>query len=524
MSGALAASRARDIVVGDRAARVVAAQHEAAIAARDQRIEVLSRAHEVTRPGRSRKLAKDWGSANRIVGMDAKQLRDQARHLERDLDLARNALNILVQNTCGSGIDVLAAPRLPGKAIDRVLAQEIDDLWDEWWDSPEVTKAHDYGRAQQLAARSWFRDGECFYQDVLGPVDYYVHGTTVRYSFELLEADLVPLDFNDPSRRILQGAERNSWGEVIAWHLFKQHPGEGYTGLTQETKRVPSTFLRQIALLDRMHQVRGLTVFASSMSRFEDVKDYEESERIAAKVAASMSGYIKKGDAGMYERSLLVPEEGATSADPRALKLVPGAIFDDLLPGEEIGTIDSKRPNPNAATWRKEQLRAAAGGIGTSYSSLSLDYNGSYSSQRQELVEKWGSYQMLAEQFIALKVRRQRHRFIEAALLDRLITLPRGWKFRHLAAATYVRPVMPWIDPLKEAYAKGEAEDRGWASPQQNTLLLGNNPAEVATQIADWREQQKELGLAESQPSPADDESRARVRTEVVRSMLTERA
>ncbi|KEZ94745.1 portal protein, partial [Xanthomonas vasicola pv. vasculorum NCPPB 895] len=105
-----------------------------------------------------------------------------------------------------------------------------------------------------------------------------------------------------------------------------------------------------------------------------------------------------------------------------------------------------------------------------SYSSLSLDYNGTYSAQRQELVEKWGSYLMLAERFIALFVRPTRQRFIEAAVLSGKVRMPRGWTLRHLAASTYVRPIMPWIDPLKEAYAKGEAEDRGWVSPQQNTL------------------------------------------------------
>ena len=125
------------------------------------------------------------------------------------------------------------------------------------------------------------------------------------------------------------------------------------------------------------------------MSRFEDVKDYEESERIAAKVAASMCAYIKKNDAG----GMGSPLNGTLVIDPngaevRELRMTPGAIFDDLLPGEEVGTIASNRPNPNAATWRKEQLRAAAGGVGVSYSSLSLDYNGTYSAQRQELIEK----------------------------------------------------------------------------------------------------------------------------------------
>lgn len=483
--------------------------------ARAQMAPVISRAHEVTRPSRNRKLARDWGSGNAIAGMDARQLRDQARHLERDLDLADNALNVLVQNTVGAGIDVLSAPRLPGQPINRELALQLDDLWDAWWDAPEATRTHDYGMCQQLLARSWFRDGDAFYQDLIGAVPYFEHGTAVPYSFEMLEADLVPLDFNDSARNILQGVERNSWGRPIAFHVYKSHPGDPM-GTRLETKRVSAEFMHCIALMKRLHQVRGLSVFASAMSRFEDVKDYEESERIAAKVAASMTFQIKKGSGEQYGADLggqAILQDGVPI---RELRLAPGAIFDDLLPGESIESLGTDRPNPNAATWRKEQLRAAAGGIGVSYSSLSLDYNGTYSAQRQELVEKWGSYLMLAERFIALCVRPQRMRFVEACVLSGRVRLPRGWTLRDLAASTYVRPVMPWIDPLKEAYARGEAEDRGWVSPQQNTLQYGNNPAEVLRQRQDWQEQTQTL----APPAPnTSAEARAQVLGQLTRDL-----
>ncbi|WP_049423642.1 phage portal protein [Stenotrophomonas maltophilia] len=483
--------------------------------ARAQMAPVIARAHEVTRPSRNRKLARDWGSGNAIAGMDARQLRDQARHLERDLDLADNALNVLVQNTVGSGIDVLSAPRLPGQPINRDLALQLDDLWDAWWDAPEATRTHDYGMCQQLLARSWFRDGDAFYQDLIGAVPYFEHGTVVPYSFEMLEADLVPLDFNDPARNILQGVERNAWGRPIAFHVYKSHPGDPM-GTRLETKRVSAEFMHCIALMKRLHQVRGLSVFASAMSRFEDVKDYEESERIAAKVAASMTFQIKKGGGEQYGADLggqAILQDGVPI---RELRLAPGAIFDDLLPGESIESLGTDRPNPNAATWRKEQLRAAAGGIGVSYSSLSLDYNGTYSAQRQELVEKWGSYLMLAERFIALCVRPQRMRFVEACVLSGRVRLPRGWTLRDLAASTYVRPVMPWIDPLKEAYARGEAEDRGWVSPQQNTLQYGNNPAEVLRQRQDWQEQTQTL----APPAPnTSAEARAQVLGQLTRDL-----
>lgn len=483
--------------------------------ARAQMAPVIARAHEVTRPSRNRKLARDWGSGNAIAGMDARQLRDQARHLERDLDLADNALNVLVQNTVGAGIDVLSAPRLPGQPINRELALQLDDLWDAWWDAPEATRTHDYGMCQQLLARSWFRDGDAFYQDLIGTVPYFEHGTTVPYSFEMLEADLVPLDFNDPARNILQGVERNAWGRPIAFHVYKSHPGDPM-GTRLETKRVSAEFMHCIALMKRLHQVRGLSVFASAMSRFEDVKDYEESERIAAKVAASMTFQIKKGSGEQYGADLggqAILQDGVPI---RELRLAPGAIFDDLLPGESIESLGTDRPNPNAATWRKEQLRAAAGGIGVSYSSLSLDYNGTYSAQRQELVEKWGSYLMLAERFIALCVRPQRMRFVEACVLSGRVRLPRGWMLRDLAASTYVRPVMPWIDPLKEAYARGEAEDRGWVSPQQNTLQYGNNPAEVLRQRQDWQEQTQTLAPLAPNTSA---EARAQVLGQLTRDL-----
>ncbi len=483
--------------------------------ARAQMAPVIARAHEVTRPSRNRKLARDWGSGNAIAGMDARQLRDQARHLERDLDLADNALNVLVQNTVGAGIDVLSAPRLPGQPINRDLALQLDDLWDAWWDAPEATRTHDYGMCQQLLARSWFRDGDAFYQDLIGTVPYFEHGTVVPYSFEMLEADLVPLDFNDPARNILQGVERNAWGRPIAFHVYKSHPGDPM-GTRLETKRVSAEFMHCIALMKRLHQVRGLSVFASAMSRFEDVKDYEESERIAAKVAASMTFQIKKGSGEQYGADLggqAILQDGVPI---RELRLAPGAIFDDLLPGESIESLGTDRPNPNAATWRKEQLRAAAGGIGVSYSSLSLDYNGTYSAQRQELVEKWGSYLMLAERFIALCVRPQRMRFVQACVLSGRVRLPRGWTLRDLATSTYVRPVMPWIDPLKEAYARGEAEDRGWVSPQQNTLQYGNNPAEVLRQRQDWQEQTQTLAPLAPNTSA---EARAQVMGQLTRDL-----
>ncbi len=510
-SAAVARERIGTALQTDRAVRAVAVQLDQVITAQEQKIAeqgnqlaVLARVHEATRPTRSRKMAVDYGSGNNIVGQDAKTLRDQARRLDRDHDISRNALNVLVQNTVGSGIDVIPAPRLPGGAVDTGLAQALRDLWDDWWDRPEVTWTHDFGKCQQLLARSLYRDGEAFFQTLAGPVGTLDHGSLVPFSIEMLEADLVPLDFNDAARGILQGVERSAWGRRLAYHVFKGHPGDpGNWAL--ETKRVPAEFMHHIALLDRIHQVRGLSIFASVIARLEDIKDYEDSERIAAKVAASLSAQIIKGNPDMYGGSdlsgaALVPGDGS---DPyRALSMRPGMIADDLLPGERVELIDSKRPNPNTETFRTGQLRAAAGGLGTSYSSLSLDYNGSYSSQRQELVEKWGGYQMAGEFFIAQSVRPIWRKFVQACVLSGRIRPGRKYSDRELAAATYVRPIMPWIDPKKEAEARAMKEDRNWVAPQTNVLEMGSDPNDVLQQIAEWNAAKVAAGIPDTTQAP----------------------
>ena len=61
------------------------------------------------------------------------------------------------------------------------------------------------------------------------------------------------------------------------------------------------------------------------------------------------------------------------------MKFAPGMIFDDLSPGESVETIDSTRPNPGLEAFRQGQLRAVSAGLGTSYSTLARDYNGTYS-------------------------------------------------------------------------------------------------------------------------------------------------
>lgn len=454
----------------------------------------LAGVHQATRPGRNRKIAREMGSGNRIVSQDAAQLRAYARALERDDDISANALNVLEQNIVGSGIGVEPSPRLPGQPVDRELAAQLADLWGDFWTRPEVSWLMDLGKAQRLLCRTWMRDGEAFFQRLKGPVDFLDHGTDIPYSVELFEPDMVPLDYDDPARSISQGIQVNGWGRPTGYWLYKRHPGDSMA-LREEMKFVPAERIGHIALTTRVGQRRGLSVFASVIARLADLKDFEDAERIAAKIAASLTAYIKKGDPALYGQGATVTTLDA-GPQYRDMQMRPGLIVDDLLPGEDVGMIKSDRPNPNAVTWREGQLRAVSGGVRVSFSSLAKNYNGTYSAQRQELVEQFGAYALLTEEFIDRVVRVMYRDFVEVAVLAGRVQMPRGWKLRHLAAASYVRPAMPWIDPLKESLAFAEQEDRGWISPQEIIRRRGARPSDVLDLIADWRAQRAERGLA----------------------------
>jgi lambda family phage portal protein len=297
----------------------------------------------------------------------------------------------------------------------------------------------------------------------------------------------MPLHADDASSNLSQGVYRNAWGRITGYQVYKSHPGD-MIGIREETKFVPADRLQSVACINRIGQVRGLSIFAPVMNRFRDIQDYENSERIAAKVAASFCAQIIK-DTSLLQTPSLGGLDAAIDRTIRSFNMVPGLIGDELLPGERIEVIDSKRPNPNIETYLNSQMRRAAGGLGTSFSSLSMNYNGTYSAQRQELVEKFGYYAMLGEWFVAKFVRPVWEEFVIAAVQRGLVRIPAGWTIRNIQAAHFVRPAMPWIDPLKEILARQQAVEAGWLAPQQAILQSGNDPEEVLRLREDWKAQ-----------------------------------
>lgn len=448
--------------------------------------------YEAAKPSRLRKGRKANGSPNAGPQMGAVGLRGLARNLEANHDIARGALRTLVNNVVGaSGIGIEPQPRRRDGTIHVEYAAALRAAYRNWAQTPEVTQRHHWSKVQRLVAKTWLRDGECFAQRLVGAVPLLDHGTKVPYSLELIEPDMIPFDHHDAARGIQQGIERNTWGKPTGYWAYKEFPGgDVWTKRSYELKRIEAGRMHHIASLDRIGQLRGVSEFASVITRLEDIKDYEESERIAAKVAASLTAYVKKGSPEAFGA-----DPDAAPGQPRELNLSPGMIIDSLAVGEEIGMIDSNRPNPNLVTFRQGQLRAVAAGFGGSYSSISRDYSGTYSSQRQELVEQWIHYAVLCDEFVGQFVQPTWNDFVVAARLSGVVPMPADVDPDTADDALFVGQSMPWIDPLKEAMAWQALVEAGFASEVEVMRKRGVNPRDVLEQIMAHRKECAEKGL-----------------------------
>lgn len=460
--------------------------------------------YEGGKPSRLRKQIQDARSANSLISASAAKLRNYARHQERNLDLARGILNVLQRNVVGPrGIAVEPMPLTRAGLVHQPFADQLLALWRDWTRRPEVTWNWDWAGAQQMAARTWFRDGEAFAQTIEGLSNRLDHGTRVPLSLELLEPDLVPLDYEDTAKNIRQGIETNDWGRPRAFHVYREHPADSSFVSFPDLKRIPAERMLHLALRDRLHQRRGASIMASVINRLEDLKDYEDYERMAAKIAAALTAVVKRNPDNDITDTTATSEQGRS-----LMKLEPGMVFDGAGAGDEIEVVNSTRPNVQLENFRSGQLRAVAAGVSGSYSSISKNYDGTYSAQRQELVEQWPEYGVLTGQFVAQVSLPVWERFVGLAILSGLIRIPADLDTTTLLHAEFSGPPMPWIDPMKEAQANRLLVRSCFKSATQVVRERGGDPWSTFRQIKDERANWGELGI-ESETNPADDQAAA---------------
>lgn len=432
------------------------------------------KAYEAARPTRTHKPKREGKSPDLAVQLAGRSLREQARFLDENHDVVTGLFDRLEERVVGgAGIGVEPLPISLAGEVHTELAEQIKSAWAEWSLKPEASGELTRPQMERLVCRTWLRDGEALAQKLNGKIANYEHLTRVPFALEIMEPDYLPLDFNDEGKGIVQGIQRNDWRRITKFHLLKRMPGlYGTSMLGSETKAIDAENIVFIASRKRIGQNRGVSILHSTMIRLSEIKDYEESERVAARISAALAMYIKKGTPDLYT----APMDGAQE---RTFPIAPGMVFDTLQPGEEVGMIESNRPNTFLEGFRNGQLRAVAASTRMAYSTIARNYNGTYSAQRQELVEAQLGYDLLQHEFIDAWCRPVYRSWLAMAISSGEIEVPLDVDRDSLFSAVYQGPVMPWIDPRKEADAWEILVQAGFADEAEVCRARGRNPQEL---------------------------------------------
>lgn len=456
-----------------------------------QRVRSGLAAYQAAVPSRTHKVERSRGDANASISRGAESIRDQARHLEENSDLADGLLTTLVNNVVGKdGIGVEPMPLDHTGQVHDEFAKELAEGFAEWSLKMETTGQWSRPEVERLVCRTWLRDGECLGEQLIGRIPGFNHpNTQVPFTLQVMEPDFLPMGKTEPGNGIYQGIQVNQWQQPTAFHLYLNHPG-GMFATSLKTRAVPADYMLHLKQVKRLHSRRGVSIFASSLQRFGGLQNYEESEQVAARISAAMAFYIRKGDTSDYD------DPGATAEKRRTLPISPGTIFDDLRPGEDVGTIESNRPSPMLQSFRDTMMRAicaAAGGV--NFSTVSKKYEGSYSAQRQELVDSFASYGVLSNAFINQWVRPVFRRYVQISILCGRHVPPADLDVRTVLMAYYQPPTMPWIDPAKEANGNRELVRGGFGTESEVIRGQGKNPQALKRQRAREIEENRALGL-----------------------------
>ncbi len=465
------------------------------------RSRVAINAYEAALPTRTHRAKRENRNANQLTQFAGRSIREQARWLDNNHDLVIGLLDKLEERIVGArGIVVDPQPILKTGLVADELSKQIRAAWAEWSVSPDVTGQFTRPVLERLMARTWLRDGEVFGQMVRGSASGLTPTAKIPFWVEALEPDYIPLEMNDTGKGVCQGIYLNNWGRPTKYVVYKNLVTSGVA--LGNTKEIAADGMMHLKFMRRLHQVRGNSLLSGILIRLSALKEYEDSELTAARIAAALGMYVKKGDGQSYESA------DGNGKDSRELNIEPGMLFDDLEPGEEIGMIKSDRPNPNLETFRNGQLRAVAAGSRSSFSSISRNYNGTYSSQRQELVESFEGYGILQDAFIAAVTRPMYRSWLQMAITAGVINVPPDVDMAMLFNAVYSGPVMPWIDPMKEANSWRVLLRGGAATEGDWVRARGANPGDVKRRRKAEVDENKTLGLV-FDTDPANDKGEA---------------
>jgi len=337
-------------------------------------------------------------SGDQELKTDLSSIRARSRDLENNNPYAKKVFGTVVRKVVGpNGIRLQAMTKDNNGNPDEADNKALENHWAIWSKKGncEVTGQYSFKDICSMVMRTTPRDGEILIRKVRNFNNPY------RYALQLIEADHLDINFNDTTRNgniVKMGIEFNSWGKPVAYHLFKQHPGEylmagsGYN--YGERVRIPADQIIHFHLKNRLSANRGVPWMHAAMTTLNMIGGYMEAEITAARMGAAKMGFLKSSTGGTYNG-----DSTDTTTGYKINEVSPGEI-------EEIGNMDfvgfdPQHPTAAFEAFMKVLLRAVASAAEIGYTSLANDLeNANFSSLKMGEDDPRDFYRFMQQQLI----------------------------------------------------------------------------------------------------------------------------
>lgn len=414
------------------------------------------------------------------IKRDIARLRAHSRDLARNNPIMARYLRLLQTNVIGhTGIQLQCNIRKGKKPLE-AKNREFEDAWNAWGECC-TTDGQSWLDVQNGSIARTAQDGETLFRIVFGP-DFYC-----GIALEPVDADRLDHTYNDTSKRIVMGVEKNIWGKPIAYHIFTQHPDNPGEKIRE---KVSASEIIHLYRQQASRQTRGVSWAAPVMYLLNLMGRYWEAEVALAAHESSRAGFLtsKLGEFG----------ETKDGEPPQDIELGP-VTYIGLPAGVDPVLPDVKHPNTAFDPFSRAMLRLVASGLCVSHASLSNDRgDANYGSQRGGLIDERDNYRVLQVWLI--------QKLCVPIFRQWLVTARLTGVIRHFGnpCASWAGRGWDWIDPKNDIAAaiaalKAKIDSRTRILAQKGLVFR-----DVMQELADEEDFAKSLGISlEIDPPPA---------------------
>lgn len=279
-----------------------------------------------------------------------KRVRERARYEVLNNSYARGIVRTHANAVIGTG------PRIQSLLDDDDLNTSIESAWGRWATARRLAEKLRTLRISQCV------DGEAFAILTRGAE---IDG--VELDVVPVEADRITSGFGvrSPYSDEPDGMELDDAGEVVRYHILRQHPGD-QMGVAWEHDSIPASQVIHLFRAERPGQHRGLSELTPALSLFAILRRYTMATLLAAETAASVAGVLRTNS----------PAVEAAEVDPwEEIGIRRGAML-TLPDGWAMEQFKSENPQSGYAEFKKAILSEIARALNMPYNVAAADSSG----------------------------------------------------------------------------------------------------------------------------------------------------